>query len=300
MAITAFRTPDARFARLPDFPYGPIYLDDLVGFEGLRAAVVDEGPSSAQNTFLCLHGEPTWSFLYRKMIPVFRTSGARVVAPDFFGFGRSDKPTNEGDYSFDFHRRFLIALIGRLDLRNITLVVQDWGGVLGLTLPVDPSIRPRIARVLVLNTGIPVGEPAQEGFAAWRSYVSTRPDLPVGKLLKRSVPFLSPDEEAAYEAPFPDAQSKAGVRAFPTLFMTEPAMQGVAESRAARAFWSTDWAGKSFMAYGATDPIFPPAQMEALRAQIRGCPPAMVVADGGHFVQEWGKPIAEAALESFK
>ncbi|MEJ1970524.1 MAG: haloalkane dehalogenase [Rhizomicrobium sp.] len=297
--MDALRTPDERFADLPDFPWGPHYLDDLPGYAGLRAAYVDEGARNAAHTFLCLHGEPSWSFLYRKMIPVFLKSGARVVAPDFFGFGRSDKPVQDGDYSFHFHRNFLLRLVERLDLQAITLVVQDWGGLLGLTLPVDDGARKRITRLLVMNTALATGEGAGEGFTAWRAYVARSPDLAVGALMKRGTSVLSDAEAAAYDAPFPDRRYKAGVRAFPQRVMTDPGMEGVAESKAARDFWANEWTGKSFMAYGAADPVFRPEQMERLRAGIRGCPPAMVVAEGGHFVQEWGGPIAEAALASF-
>ncbi len=299
MTIEALRTPEAKFAELPDFPYAPHYVDDLAGFEGLRAAFIDEGPKTARHTFLCLHGEPSWSYLYRKMIPLFLKSGARAVAPDFFGFGRSDKPVNDADYTFHFHRNFLLRLIERLDLKNITLVVQDWGGLLGLTLPVDPGMRARIARLLVMNTGIAAGTSPGPGFDAWRSYMAGQPDLAVGRLMKRGTSVLSDAEAAAYDAPFPDARYKAGVRRFPQLVMTDPSMEGVAESKAARDFWAKEWTGKSFMAYGAADPVFTPAFMEAFRANIKGCPPAMVVAEGGHFIQEWGAPIARAALESF-
>jgi pimeloyl-ACP methyl ester carboxylesterase len=299
MTIEALRTPEARFANLPDFPYAPSYVDDLPFYEGLRAAMIDEGPKDARHTFLCLHGEPSWSFLYRKMIPVFLASGARVVAPDFFGFGRSDKPVTDADYTFHFHRNYLLRLIERLDLRSITLVVQDWGGLLGLTLPVDAGARARIARMLVMNTGIATGEPAGPGFDAWRSFMAGQPDLAVGRLMKRGTPVLNDAEAAAYDAPFPDQRYKAGVRRFPQLVMTDPGMEGVAEAKAAREFWAKDWAGKSFMAYGAADPVFAPAAMEALRAGIKNCPPALVIPDGGHFVQEWGGPIAEAALKAF-
>uniref|UniRef100_UPI00359428EA alpha/beta fold hydrolase n=1 Tax=Blastomonas sp. TaxID=1909299 RepID=UPI00359428EA len=143
--IAALRTPDSRFDAIPDFDYPVFYAEDLPGYEGLRAAWVDAGPRDADQVFLCLHGEPSWSFLYRRMIPVFLQNGARVVAPDLFGFGRSDKPVDQSAYSFDFHRNHLLALVKRLDLRNITLVVQDWGGLLGLTLPVDADFAPRLA-----------------------------------------------------------------------------------------------------------------------------------------------------------
>jgi pimeloyl-ACP methyl ester carboxylesterase len=234
------------------------------------------------------------------MIPVFLETGARVVAPDFFGFGRSDKPVRDADYSFHFHRNFLIALIQRLDLRRITLVVQDWGGLLGLTLPVDPDVRSRISRLLVMNTTLAVGALPSEGFRAWRAYVAANPDLPVGALLGRGAPHLTPAEIAAYDAPFPDQAYKAGVRAFPALVMTEPGMAGVAESLAARDFWSSAWSGPTFMAYGASDPVLGGPVMEALRRDIRGCPEPMIVPEGGHFVQEWGEPIARAAIRAFE
>lgn len=299
MTVEALRTPEERFADLPDFPWPSDYADDLPGCQGLRAAFLDLGSADAERVFLCLHGEPSWSYLYRRMIPVFLAAGARVVAPDLFGFGRSDKPVRVEDYSFHFHRDHLIALIERLDLRNITLVVQDWGGLLGLTLPIDPRIEPRIARLLVMNTAIAAGESPGQGFEAWRAYAAANPDLPVGGLIARGTPHLTPAEIAAYDAPFPDVRYKAGSRAFPALVMTRPDMPGVAESKAAVDFWSSEWSGQSFMAYGAMDPVLGPPVMERLRAVIRGCPEPMVIPDGGHFVQEWGEPIARAALGRF-
>src|SRR5471032_2071188 len=196
---SVLRTPDARFADLPGFPFVPHYVEDLPGCEGLRAHYVDEGPRQAQQVFLCLHGEPTWSYLYRRMIPMFTQAGQRSVAPDLVGFGRSDKPANDADYTFDFHRRFLLSLIERLDLRNITLVVQDWGGLLGLTLPME--MPERFSRLLVMNTMLATGDvPLSEGFLAWRGWVAKNPDLDCGKLLKRSCPHLSSAEAAVYEA----------------------------------------------------------------------------------------------------
>ena len=297
--MDALRTPDERFADLTDFPYLPRYFDNLPGYEGLRAAVIDEGPRDAGSTYLCLHGEPTWSYLYRKMIPLFLATGARVVAPDFFGFGRSDKPRKESQYGFHFHRNYLLRVIEALDLHPITLVVQDWGGLLGLTLPLHHSARRRITRLVVMNTGLALGENAGEGFRAWRSWVEGNPDLAPGRLLKRGKADMTDAEIRAYDAPFPDATYKAGVRVFPQLVMDRPEMEGVTESRAAREYWRHEWRGQSFMAYGAKDPVFRPELMEALRAGIQGCPPALVVPDGGHFVQEWGKEIAEAAVKSF-
>lgn len=299
----ALRTPDDRFSDLPGFPWTPRYIDDLPGYEGLRCAVIDEGARTdapeVQPTFLCLHGEPTWSYLYRRMIPVFLASGARVVAPDLFGFGRSDKPVDDAVYGFHFHRRMLLALVERLDLRNITLVVQDWGGLIGLTLPVDPAFRGRLARLIAMNTTLATGTPPSEGFLAWRAYAKANPDLAVGALIGRGTPHLSAAECAAYDAPFPDIRYKAGVRAFPERVMTDPGMEGIEESLAAKAFWSGDFEGKVFMAIGGADMVLGPPVMEDLRRSLRNCPEPMVIPEAGHFVQEWGGPVAEAALQSF-
>jgi haloalkane dehalogenase len=295
----ALRTAEERFDNLPDFPYAPRYVDDLDGIQSLRIAYLDEGPADAEHTFLCLHGQPTWGFVYRKMIPPFTASGARVVVPDLLGFGRSDKPVDDSFYTFDRHRDTLIALIRRLDLRNITLVVQDWGGLLGLTLPVDPHIQARITRLIVMNTAIAVGEPLGPGFEAWRMFAGSTDDLAVGALLMRAQPGLTAAEAAAYDAPFEDVRFKAGVRMFPKLVMTEPGMAGVSTSRKAAEFWRDDWQGPTFMACGALDPVFPPDHMRRLATQINGCPPPLVIADAGHFVQERGDIIAAAALDHF-
>ena len=208
--IEALRTPDDRFSDLPDFAFPVRYVDDLPGYEGLRGAFVDAGPADAERTFLCLHGEPSWSFLYRRMIPVFVETGARVVAPDLIGFGRSDKPVREEEYGFDFHRDWLLALVERLDLTRITLVVQDWGGLLGLTLPVDPGFAERCERLIVMNTALAVGASPGPGFEAWKEYALSTHDLPVGDIIARGTPHLSAAEKAAYDAPFPDARYKAG------------------------------------------------------------------------------------------
>ena len=297
--IDALRTPDERFADLPDFPWAPHYIDDLPGYEGLRCAVIDEGPKTGAPTFLCLHGEPTWSFLYRRMIPAFLASGARVVAPDLFGFGRSDKPVDDAVYGFHFHRRMLLALVERLDLRDITLVVQDWGGLIGLTLPVDEGLRGRLSRLIAMNTTLATGAPPSPGFLAWRAYAKANPDLAVGDLIGRGTPHLSEAERAAYDAPFPDIRYKAGVRAFPERVMTDPGMEGIEESLAAQAFWSKDFRGKAFMAIGEADMVLGPPVMEDLRRFLPNCPEPLRIPEAGHFVQEWGGPVAEAALKSF-
>jgi len=239
--IEALRTPDDRFVNLPDFDYPVSYAEDLPGYEGLRAAWIDTGPREAEQVFLCLHGEPSWSFLYRRMIPVFLESGARVIAPDLFGFGRSDKPKEQSDYTFDFHRGHLLALVERLDIRNITLVVQDWGGLLGLTLPVDESFKPGVSRLIVMNTGLGIGKAPSDGFLAWKNYALSTPDLPIGELIARGTPHLTDAEIAAYNAPFPDAKYKAGAQVFPALVPVSPDMEGVDVSLRAKEFWSEKW-----------------------------------------------------------
>ena len=279
------RTPDERFADLPGFAFRPRYVQ----WRGLRVHYLDEG--KGKRTFLCLHGNPTWSYLYRRMIPPFVASGARVVAPDFIGFGRSDKPEDEALYTFDFHRRFLLEFIERQDLRNVTLVVQDWGGLLGLTLPME--MPERFERLLVMNTALATGDaPLPEGFVAWRAYSNRNPDLAVGKLLARACPQLSEAEAAAYDAPFPDARHKAGVRRFPPMVPERPEDPGAAISRRARDFLKSDWRGESFMAIGAKDPVLGVPVMQQLRGWIRGCGEPLMVADGGHFLQEWGDEVA--------
>ena len=298
--IDALRTPDERFAALPAFPFKPHYVDNLAGYEGLRAHYLDERPAKPAadaQTFLCLHGEPSWCYLYRKMLPIFVGAGHRVVAPDFFGFGRSDKPVDDATYTFTFHRDMLPRFIERLDLKNITLVVQDWGGLLGLTLPME--FPQRIKRLLVMNTALAVGASPGPGFEAWKAFVKSKPDLNVAELMKRGTPQLSDAEAAAYGAPFPDQRYKAGVRRFPELVMVSPEMEGADISRKAAQWLTTEWRGQSFMAVGMKDPVLGPSAMVTLRNQIRGCPAPLEIAEGGHFVQEWGEEIAHAALKAF-
>lgn len=288
------RTPEARFANLAGFDFEPHFLN----WRGMRIHYLDvrpPAPADSAPTFLCLHGEPTWSYLYRKMIPPFLASGARVVAPDFPGFGRSDKPADDATYTFEFHRAFLLDFVEQLDLRNVTLVVQDWGGLLGLTLPMEAPAR--YARLLVMNTTLGTGEsPLTEGFVAWRAYVAKNPNLDCAKLLARSCPQLSAAEAAAYEAPFPEASYKGGVRRFPQLVPDAPDAPGAAISRRAGDWWQREWRGDAFMAIGATDPVLGPTVMQALRTKIRGCAEPWVHARAGHFVQEWGDEVARAAL----
>ena len=287
------RTPDERFANLPGYPWAPHYLD----WKGLRVHYLYEG--KGPRTLLCLHGEPTWSYLYRKMIPPFLAAGYRVVAPDFIGFGKSDKPVEEDFYTFDLHRGFLLDFIEKLNLKNIAIAVQDWGGLLGLTLPMEAP--QRYERLLIMNTALGTGDvPLSDGFVAWRDYVAKTPSMDCGKLLGRACPHLSAAEAAAYEAPYPDAASKAGVRRFPQLVPDRADAPGAAISRRARDWWQKDWQGETFMAVGAKDPVLGPPVMQALRKIIRNCPEPYMHAAGGHFLQEWGDDIAREALKRWK
>jgi haloalkane dehalogenase len=295
--MQSLRTPDERFEGLPDFPYAPHYLEGLKNSGDLRLHYLDEGPRDSEHTFLCLHGEPTWSFLYRKMLPVFVEAGQRVLAPDFFGFGRSDKPVDDESYSFDFHRQTLVELVEALDLKNITLVCQDWGGILGLTLPMD--MPERFTRLLVMNTALGTGTPPSEGFLAWRQYVADNPDFDVGGLMERAVDGLTGPERVAYEAPFPDPDYKAGVRRFPAIVPVSEEMGGVELSRRAAEWWTHEWNGPTFMAVGAQDPVLGPPVMNKLAKLVKGCPEPVVYEQAGHFVQEHGEPVARAALEAF-
>lgn len=294
-APRALRTPDERFASLPGFPFAPHYLDDLQGYGALRVHYVDEG--SGVPVFLCLHGEPTWSYLYRKMIPAFACAG-RAVAPDFFGFGRSDKPIDDSVYTFTFHRELLVRFVERLDLREIVLVCQDWGGLLGLTLA--PQIPERFRGLLIMNTALATGDTRLgEGFLAWRAWAAAHPDMDVGKLLGRTTKHLTEAERAAYDAPFPDIAYKAGARRFPQLVPDAVDDEGAALSRDAREWWRLHWAGKTFMAIGMNDPVIIPKAMYGMERIIRNCPPPFELEDGGHFLPEWGERFVGRAIAAF-
>ncbi len=292
------RTPEERFKNIPNFPYEPHYIENLKGYEELRMCYYDEGPKDSKEVFLCLHGEPTWSYLYRKMIPVFLNAGYRIVAPDFFGFGRSDKPVNDEIYTFDFHRNSLIEFILLLDLENITLVGQDWGGIFGLTLPMEfPN---RFKRLILMNTILPTGDfEISQGFKAFRDFMSRTPDVDAGRLIKSVTRHLTPEEVSAYNAPFLDIKDKAGIRRFPQLVPTSYDAPGGEISRKVRDWFLNEWSGESFMAVGMADPVLGPPMMEILRGMIPRCPKPLEIKDAGHFVQEWGEIIAKKALEAF-
>lgn len=293
--IDALRTPDDRFVDLPGYGFKPHYLEQA---NGLRMHYLDEGTQNpSAPVFLCLHGQPSWSYLYRKMIPIFADHG-RVIAPDLFGFGKSDKPTEESTYTIKFHRDALIELIESLNLTNITLVCQDWGGLLGLTIPY--AMPERFKRLIVMNTSFPTGETSLgAGFEAWKAFNRSQPDMDIAMLFARGTPILTPAEAAAYGAPYPDVRYKAGVRMFPELVPTGLDSPGADIGRAARDWFRDQWSGPSFMAVGAADPVITPRAMEDLRANIKGCPPPLVIEEAGHFVQEWGELVANTALTHF-
>jgi haloalkane dehalogenase len=285
MAPEVFRTPDERFAGLPGFGFAPHYLDQ----DGLRMHYLDEG---AGDPVLLLHGEPTWSFLYRKLIPRL-AAGARAVVPDYFGFGRSDKPTDVGWYSYDGHFESLVRLVEQLDLRNATVVVQDWGGPLGLRLAVEHP--DRFARLVVMNTGIFAGRAPSEEWLRFRAFVRRLGgELRPGQLVRlSSVAGVADEVVAAYDAPFPTPESKAGVLAFPELVPTEPDHPSAAAMLAVRDALRR-WEKPALVLFSDSDPIFSPAVGERLAQLIPGALPAETVTGAGHFLQEdAGERIAE-------
>lgn len=272
-----YRTPDDQFDGLPGYPFAPNYLE----LDGLRMHYVDEGGGSP---LLLLHGEPTWAYLYRKLIPLLGEVG-RVVAPDYFGFGRSDKPTRVEDYSYDFHYRSIERLSEELDLREVTVVVQDWGGPIGLRLAVEHP--ERIARLVILNTGIGAGRAPSPEWLRFRDFMRrVGTDLVASQLIRLSCVSDPPDDVlAAYDAPFPTPESKAGVLAFPELVPTEadhPSAAAMLEVRDALSRWERP----TLVLFSDSDPIFSPAAAERLAARIPGAGPAEIVEGAGHFLQE--------------
>jgi haloalkane dehalogenase len=286
--MEALRTPDERFASLPDFPFAPHYVDVPSGDGGgaLRVHYIDEGPADG-DAVLCLHGEPSWSFLYRKMIPVFTAAGLRCVAPDLIGFGRSDKPTRRDDYTYARHVEWMrAALFDALDLRGITLVCQDWGGLIGLRLVGEHP--DRFARVVTANTFLPIGDrPPGDAFLGWQRFSQTVEDFDVGVIVGMgSTSEFTPEVTAAYNAPFPDDSYKAGARQFPMLVPTSPDDPA---SDANRKAWETLRAfDKPFLtAFSDQDPITRGGDA-AFQREVPGCAgqPHTTIAGGGHFLQE--------------
>jgi haloalkane dehalogenase len=283
----AIRTPDPLLEGLPDFPYAPRYR--TVG--GLRLAHVDEGEGAP---VVMWHGEPTWGFLWRHVLPPVRDAGHRVVLPDLVGFGRSDKPLDPGWYSYDRHVESAATLLEDLDLRDATFVVHDWGGPIGLRLAVEHP--DRVARLVLTDTGLFTGEqPMSETWHAFADFVARTEDLPVGMLVRRAC-HRDPGDEvaAAYDAPFPNAASKAGARAFPALIPQRPDAPGAAAGKRVLEALRAD-ERPLLMLWADEDPVLPPKVGEAF-ARALGRPAPRPIADAGHFLQEDQGPLVGAAI----
>ena len=273
----AIRTPDELLSDLPDFPFRPHYRD----YEGLRLAHIDEGDGPPVVFF---HGEPTWSFLWRKVIPPVRDAGFRCIAPDLPGFGRSDKPTDFNWYSYDQHVEAVAPLLEELDLREATAVVHDWGGPVGLRLAVEHP--DRFSRIVIMDTGLFTGhQPMTDAWIAFRDFVERTEDLPVGFLVKGACKHDPGDEViSAYEAPFPNPESKAGARAFPLMLPTSPEMPGAAAGQRVLDALREDQRPK-FILWADSDPVIPPSVGERFAAAL-GTKIDHVIADASHFLQE--------------
>jgi haloalkane dehalogenase len=290
------RTPDERFAGLPGYNFEPHYVD--VG--GLRMHYIDEGPGDAEPVLL-LHGEPSWCYLYRKMIPAITAAGLRAVAPDLIGFGRSDKPTKQDDYTYQAHVDWMLAFLRAIDLRRATLVCQDWGGLIGLRLvAAEPD---RFARVVAANTFLPTGDSSPgEAFLRWQEFSQKAPSLPIGNIVRGGCRTeLSADVTAAYDAPFPDDTYKAGARKFPLLVPTRPDDPASAANRKA---WEVlgAWRKPFLCAFSDQDPITRGAD-KAFQLLVPGAKgqPHTTIEGGGHFLQEdRGEELAKAVVDFIK
>lgn len=273
----AFRTPDERFESLPDFPFEPHYRE----WEGLRLAHIDEGEGRPVVFF---HGEPTWSYLWRKVIPTVLDAGFRCVAPDYPGFGRSDKPTDLDWYSYDRQVEAVAPLLEELDLRDAVAVVHDWGGPIGLRLAVEHP--DRFSAMVIMDTGLFTGEqPMTEAWQAFRAFVERTEDLPISMLVSNAVARgMEDDVIAAYDAPFPVPESKAGARAFPLMLPTSPEMPGAAEGKRVLEALAEDERPKLLL-WADSDPIIPPEVGAKFAERINADPPE-VIENASHFLQE--------------
>ncbi|HEU5151895.1 MAG TPA: haloalkane dehalogenase [Iamia sp.] len=293
------RTPDEAFADLPDYPFAPHYVEvDSGDGDTLRVHHIDEGPSDAA-PILLMHGEPSWSFLYRHVIPPLVAAGHRVVAPDLVGFGRSDKPTSRDDYTYARHVAWMQqALFDELDLRDITFFGQDWGGLVGLRLVA--AAPERFARVCIGNTGLPTGDGRpSDAFLAWQRFSQEVDSFPVGLIVNGGCTTdLAPEVIAAYDAPFPDEASKAGARVFPSLVPTNPEDPAAPDNRAA---WEVlERFEKPFLlAFSDSDPITGGGD-RIFRERVPGAAGQahVTIEGGGHFLQEdRGRELARVILD---
>ncbi|MBM3673973.1 MAG: alpha/beta fold hydrolase [Actinobacteria bacterium] len=298
--MEVLRTPDERFAALPGYPFAPHHVEVPRGdgSGALRVHYVDEGPADAPETVLMLHGEPSWSYLYRTMIPIVTAAGHRAVAPDLPGFGRSDKPAERADYTYGRHVGWMAAFLEALDLRDVTLVCQDWGGLIGLRLVAE---RPeRFARVVAANTFLPTGDRSPgDAFLAWRKYSQEVEHFQVGRIVNGGCTTdLPPEVVAAYDAPFPNDRFKAGARQFPTLV---PAAPDDPASEANRAAWKAleQWDKPFLTAFSDHDPVTTGGEgrMQRLIPGARG-QAHTTISGGGHFLQEdRGPELATVVLD---
>jgi haloalkane dehalogenase len=287
--VDVHRTPDERFADLPGYAFEPHYVE----VDGLRMHYVDEGRG---DPVVCFHGEPSWAYLYRRMLPPLVAAGQRVICPDLAGFGRSDKPTDLDWYSYDRHCEQLTGVLDSLDLRDATVLVQDWGGPVGLRWAVEHA--DRVDRLVILNTGLFTGR-VSKGFLQWRAFAEQNPDLPVGMVLQGGTKSeLAPEVVAAYEAPFPTPESKAGAAAFPLLVPVDPDAPGAVEMGAVMDELSR-WEKPTLVAFSDSDPVFPfPRAGQVFVDLIPGAGEQVAIEGGGHFLQEdRGDAIAAAVLE---
>lgn len=292
--MDVLRTPDDRFHNLPGYSFVPQYLD----VDGLRIHYVDEGPPEAA-PILLLHGEPSWSYLYRKMIPRLAAAGHRCIAPDLVGFGRSDKPSTRAEYTYQRHVDWMRGVINALALRTITLVCQDWGGLIGLRLVAEHP--DRFDRVVAANTFLPTGDvPPGPAFLAWREYSQTTPHFHVGGIVRGGCATELPaDVVAAYDAPFPDDRYTAGARQFPMLV---PSTRDDPAAAANRAAWDVlrRWTKPFLTAFSDLDPITQGAD-QLLQRDIPGTKgqPHTTIKGAGHFLQEdRGEELAQV-VDSF-
>jgi haloalkane dehalogenase len=286
--MDVFRTPDERFENLPGYDFAPHYTE----LDGLRLHYVDEGSG---DPVVCFHGEPTWAYLYRKLVPPLVAGGQRVICPDYAGFGRSDKPTDQAWYTYDRHVDLVTRVLDELDVRNATAVVQDWGGPIGLRWAVENS--DRVARLVILNTGLFTGR-VSKGFMAWRDFAERNPDLPVGFVVGGATATDVPEDVvAAYEAPFPTPESKAGAAQFPLIVPTSDEMAGAAEMREVSDALSR-WDKPVLVAFSDSDPVFPfPRSGEVFTSLIPSAGGQVRVEGAAHFLQEdRGEQIAEEML----
>lgn len=286
--MDVFRTPDERFDNLPGYPYEPHYVE----VDGLRLHHVDEGSGP---TVLCFHGEPDWSYLYRHMLDGLVARGHRVVCPDLAGFGKSDKPTDQGWYSYERHVEFVTGHLDEIDLDDVTVVVQDWGGPIGLRWAIDHA--DRVGRLVILNTGLFLGR-VSKGFMAWRNFAERTPDLPIGMIMQGATTTdLAPEIVAAYEAPFPTPESKAGAQQFPLLVPLTPDEPMVADQLKVKEALSK-WEKPALVAFSDSDPVFPfPKAGEQFTNLIPSAGEQVRIEGAAHFLQEdRGPEIVEAML----